>query len=68
MNPSPSTVEAERGIAIKEIGDKDAPRILAELEKTETTDEAKRYAYAAKAGIATAENKAKFWNTTPIPR
>lgn len=44
------------------LGDKDAPQLLAELEKTETSDEAKRYAYAAKAGIATAENKAKFWN------
>ncbi|MCY7376437.1 MAG: M1 family metallopeptidase, partial [Pyrinomonadaceae bacterium] len=43
------------------LGDKDAPSLLAELEKTETTDEAKRYAYAAKAGIGTAENKAKFW-------
>lgn len=44
------------------LGDKDAPQILADLEKTETSDEAKRYAYAAKAGIASAENKAKFWN------
>jgi aminopeptidase N len=44
------------------LGDKDAPQLLAELEKTETSDEAKRYAYAAKAGIASAENKAKFWN------
>lgn len=44
------------------LGDKDAPQILANLEKTETSDEAKRYAYAAKAGIATAKNKAKFWN------
>ncbi len=44
------------------LGDKDAPVLLAGLEKTETTDEAKRYAYAAKAGIATAESKAKFWN------
>ncbi|HEY0658937.1 MAG TPA: hypothetical protein VGD05_10705, partial [Pyrinomonadaceae bacterium] len=44
------------------LNDKDAPVLLAELEKTETTDEAKRYAYAAKAGIASAENKAKFWN------
>ena len=43
------------------LGDKDAPVLLAELEKTETTDEAKRYAYAARAGIGTAENKAKFW-------
>ncbi len=44
------------------LGDKDAPKLLAELEKTETSDEAKRYAYAAKSGIASAENKAKFWN------
>jgi aminopeptidase N len=44
------------------LGDPDAPKILADLEKTETSDEAKRYAYAAKAGIATAENKAKFWS------
>jgi aminopeptidase N len=44
------------------LGDKDAPQLLAELEKTETSDDAKRYAYAAKAGIAAAENKAKFWN------
>jgi aminopeptidase N len=44
------------------LNDKDAPQILADLEKTETSDEAKRYAYAAKAGIATAENKQKFFN------
>ncbi|MCB1023396.1 MAG: ERAP1-like C-terminal domain-containing protein, partial [Acidobacteria bacterium] len=44
------------------LGDKDAPKLLAELEKTETDDAAKRYAYAAKAGYATAENKEKFWN------
>jgi aminopeptidase N len=44
------------------LGDKDAWQLLAELEKTETTDEAKRYAYAARSGIGTAENKAKFWN------
>ena len=31
------------------------------MEKTETSDEAKRYAYAARAGIATAENKARYW-------
>ncbi|MBX3265721.1 MAG: ERAP1-like C-terminal domain-containing protein [Acidobacteria bacterium] len=43
------------------LGDPDAPRLLAELEKTETSDDAKRYAYAARAGIATAENKAKYW-------
>jgi aminopeptidase N len=44
------------------LGDKDAPALLAELEKTETSDEAKRYIYAARAGIATAENKAKYFN------
>ncbi len=44
------------------LGDREAPKLLAELEKTETSDDAKRYAYAAKAGIATAENKAKYWN------
>jgi aminopeptidase N len=44
------------------LGDSDAPALLAGLEKTETSDEAKRYSYAAKAGIATAENKAKFWS------
>ncbi len=44
------------------LGDKDALNLLTELEKTETSDEAKRYAYAAKAGIGTAENKLKFWN------
>ena len=44
------------------LGDPEAPKLLADLEKTETSDDAKRYAYAAKAGFATAENKAKFWN------
>jgi aminopeptidase N len=44
------------------ISDKDATNLLAELEKNETSDEAKRYAYAAKAGIATTENKQKFFN------
>ncbi len=43
------------------MGDKDAPNLLANLEKTETSDEAKRYAYAARAGIGTAENKAKYF-------
>ncbi|NJM54317.1 MAG: hypothetical protein HC846_13605 [Blastocatellia bacterium] len=44
------------------LGDKDAENLLAELTKTETSDDAKRYAYAARAGIATVENKAKYWN------
>ena len=44
------------------LGDASAPKLLADLERRETSDEAKRYAYAAKAGIAAAENKAKFYN------
>jgi aminopeptidase N len=44
------------------LGDPDAPKLLADLEKTETSDDAKRYAYAARAGIGTAENKANYWN------
>ncbi len=44
------------------LGDKAAPALLSNLEKTETSDEARRYAYAARAGIATNENKAKYWN------
>ncbi len=44
------------------LGDKDAPELLTELEKTEKSDAAKRYAYAAKAGFATKENKEKYWN------
>ena len=43
------------------LGDAEAPALLAQLEKTETSDEAKRYAYAARAGIGTAENKARYW-------
>ena len=44
------------------LGDKDAPKLLAGLEKSEKGDASKRYAYAAKAGFATKENKAKYWN------
>ncbi len=44
------------------LGDVDALKLLEDLSKTETSDEARRYAYAARAGIPTAENKAKFWN------
>ncbi|MDQ2746987.1 MAG: ERAP1-like C-terminal domain-containing protein [Acidobacteriota bacterium] len=43
------------------LGDADGLKLLAELEKTNTDDAAKRYAYAAKAGIPTAENKLKYW-------
>ena len=44
------------------LGDPDAAKLLNDLEKIETSDEAKRYAYEAKAGTATADSKAKFWN------
>ena len=44
------------------LGDPEAAKLLANLEKTETGDDAKRYAYAARAAFSTAENKAKYWN------
>ncbi|MEO6049845.1 MAG: ERAP1-like C-terminal domain-containing protein, partial [Pyrinomonadaceae bacterium] len=44
------------------LGDPDAAKLIADLEKTETGDDAKRYAYSARAGAATAENKAKYWS------
>ncbi|MFN0278036.1 MAG: M1 family aminopeptidase [Pyrinomonadaceae bacterium] len=44
------------------LGDADAAKLLDELAKTETSDDAKRYAYATRAAFATPENKAKFWN------
>jgi hypothetical protein len=44
------------------LNDPDAPKLLADLEKTETSDDAKRYAYAAKAAFPTKETKEKFWN------
>ena len=43
------------------MGDADGLKLLAELEKTETGDAAQRYAYSARAGIPTAENKLKYW-------
>lgn len=43
------------------LGDKDASALLADLEKTETSDEAKRYAYAARAGVGSADTKAKYF-------
>lgn len=43
------------------LGDRDAPALLANLEKTETSDDAKRYAYAARAGIGSPETKAKYF-------
>ncbi len=44
------------------LGDPDAPKLLDDLIKTETGDDAKRYAYAAHAAFGTAGNKAKYWN------
>ncbi len=44
------------------LGDPEAAKLLAEVERTETSDEAARYAYAARAAFGTAANKAKYWN------
>jgi len=44
------------------LGDPDAERLLTDLEKTETTDDAKRYAYAAHAAFPTKSTKEYFWN------
>ena len=44
------------------LNDADGLELLAALEKSETGDAAKRYAYAARAGVPTAENKARYWN------
>ena len=44
------------------LGDPDGLKLLADLEKTEASDDARRWAYAAKAGVPTAESKAKYWN------
>lgn len=44
------------------LNDPGAEKLLVELEKSETSDDAKRYAYAARAAIFTPENKAKYWN------
>jgi aminopeptidase N len=44
------------------LNDPDARKLLAELEKTETSDDAKRYAYAAHAAFPTKENREMFWN------
>ena len=44
------------------LADPDAERLLADLEKTETSDDAKRYAYAARAAFPTKETKEKYWS------
>ncbi len=43
------------------LGDRDAPKLLADLAKTETSDDARRYAYAAGAGFGTKEAKEKYF-------
>jgi aminopeptidase N len=42
-------------------GDADAPKLLADLQKTETSDDARRYAYAVGAGFGTREAKEKYF-------
>ena len=53
------------------LGDPDAARLLAELEKAETSDDAKRYAYAAIAGFPEKVSKDKYFydflNNKEIP-
>ena len=44
------------------LGDADAPKLLADLQKTETGDDAKRYAYAVGAAFPTKEAKEKYFN------
>jgi aminopeptidase N len=44
------------------LSDTDAAGLLADLEKKETSDDGKRYAYAAHAAFATRENREKFWD------
>jgi aminopeptidase N len=44
------------------LGDSEAAKLLEELAKTETSDEAKRYAYAAGAGFGAKEVKAKYFD------
>ncbi len=44
------------------LGDPDAEKLLADLEKTETSDDGKRYAYAARAAFPTKATKEKYWN------
>ncbi|MGC2237103.1 MAG: M1 family aminopeptidase [Pyrinomonadaceae bacterium] len=44
------------------LGDADAPRLLADLQKTETGDDAKRYAYAVGAAFPGKEAKEKYFN------
>jgi aminopeptidase N len=44
------------------LGDPDAPRLLDELTKAETSDDAKRYAYAVGAAFPAKEAKEKYFN------
>ncbi|MBX7055910.1 MAG: ERAP1-like C-terminal domain-containing protein [Pyrinomonadaceae bacterium] len=44
------------------LNDPEAAMLLADLEKSETSDDAKRYNYAARAAFPTKENREKYWN------
>ncbi|MFN6962594.1 MAG: M1 family metallopeptidase [Pyrinomonadaceae bacterium] len=44
------------------LNDPDAATLLADLEKKEISDDAKRYAYAARAAFPTKENRERFWS------
>ncbi|HVF29623.1 MAG TPA: ERAP1-like C-terminal domain-containing protein, partial [Pyrinomonadaceae bacterium] len=44
------------------LGDPEAEALLKELETKETSDDAKRYAYAARAAFPTKESKEKYWS------
>lgn len=44
------------------LSDKDATALLSDLSKKETSDDARRYAYAAAAAFATAETKKKYFD------
>jgi aminopeptidase N len=44
------------------LGDADAPKLLADLQKTETSDDAKRYAYALGAAFPSKEAKEKYFD------
>jgi aminopeptidase N len=43
-------------------GDKDAPTLLEAQSQKETSDDAKRYAYATRAALGTKENKAEYFD------
>ncbi len=44
------------------LGDPDATKLLADVEKVEKGDDARRYGFGARAAYPTSENKAKYWS------